>query len=57
MKNLIAVLALSLFTATMNMNAQEKKPKASEKKECAKEMKSCDKDKKGSCCAKMAPKK
>jgi invasion protein IalB len=57
MKNLIAVLALSFFTATMSMNAQEKKPKAAEKKECAKEMKSCDKDKKGSCCAKMAPKK
>ena len=57
MKNLIAVLALSLFTATMSMNAQEKKPKAAEKKEVAKEMKSCDKEKKGGCCAKMAPKK
>jgi hypothetical protein len=57
MKNLIGVLALSIFTATMSMNAQEKKPKAAEKKECAKEMKSCDKDKKASCCAKMAPKK
>lgn len=57
MKNLIAVLALSLFTATMSVNAQEKKPKAAEKKECSKEMKSCDKDKKGGCCAKMAAKK
>ena len=57
MKNLIAVVALSLFTATMSMNAQEKKPKAAEKKECAKEMKSCAKEKKAGCCAKMAPKK
>jgi hypothetical protein len=57
MKNLIAVVALSLFTATMSMNAQEKKPKVAEKKECAKEMKSCDKEKKAGCCAKMAPKK
>jgi hypothetical protein len=53
MKNLIAVLA---FTASMSMNAQEKKPKAAEKKESAKEMKSCDKEKKAGCCAKMAKK-
>jgi hypothetical protein len=57
MKNLIAVLALSLFTATMGVNAQEKKPKAADKKECAKETKSCDKEKKAGCCAKMAAKK
>jgi hypothetical protein len=57
MKNLIAVVALSLFTSTMSMNAQEKKPKVAEKKECAKEMKSCAKEKKAGCCAKMAPKK
>ena len=56
MKNLIAVLALSLFTASMSMNAQENKPKAAEKKESAKEMKSCDKEKKAGCCAKMAKK-
>jgi|GEM_PF-1541530 hypothetical protein len=57
MKNLIAVLALSLCTASMTINAQEKKPKASDKKESAKEMKSCDKEKKGGCCAKMSEKK
>ena len=57
MKNLIAVLAISLLTATISMNAQEKKPKAAEKKECTKEMKSCDKEKKAGCCAKMAEKK
>ncbi len=57
MKNLIAVLALSLCTVSMTLNAQEKKPKAADKKECAKETKSCDKDKKGGCCAKMAGKK
>ena len=57
MKNLIVVLALSLFTTTVSMNAQEKKPKSEEKKECKKEMKSCDKEKKGGCCAKMAGKK
>ena len=57
MKNLIAVLALSLFTATMSVNAQEKKPKATDKKEAAKETKSCDKEKKGGCCAKMSEKK
>jgi len=56
MKNLIAVLALSLFTASISINAQEKKPKAAEKKESAKEMKSCDKEKKAGCCAKMAKK-
>lgn len=57
MKNLITVLAISLLTATISMNAQEKKPKAAEKKECTKEMKSCDKEKKAGCCAKMAEKK
>jgi invasion protein IalB len=57
MKNLIAVLALSLFTATMSVNAQEKKPKATDKKEATKETKSCDKEKKAGCCAKMAEKK
>jgi hypothetical protein len=57
MKNLIAVLALSLFTVSMSVNAQEKKPKAADKKECAKETKSCDKEKKAGCCAKMAEKK
>lgn len=57
MKKLIAVLALSMFTATVSMNAQEKKPKAAAKKECVKETKSCDKEKKSGCCAKMAEKK
>jgi hypothetical protein len=57
MKNLIAVLALSLATTTMSINAQEKKPKEANKKESAKEMKSCDKEKKAGCCAKMAGKK
>lgn len=57
MKNLIAVLALLIFTATMSVNAQEKKPKATDKKEAAKETKSCDKEKKAGCCAKMAEKK
>jgi hypothetical protein len=57
MKNLIVVLALSLFTATLSVNAQEKKPKEADKKECAKETKSCDKEKKAGCCAKKAEKK
>ncbi len=58
MKNLVAVLAITLLSVSMNVNAQEKKPKEKAKKECSpKEMKSCDKDKKAGCCAKMTVKK
>jgi hypothetical protein len=58
MKNLIAVLAVTLFSAGMNVNAQETKPKKeTPKKECsAKEKKACDKSKK-SCCAAKTEKK
>lgn len=72
MKNLIAVLAVTLFSAGMSVNAQETKPKeapkkectASEKKECDKdhktvsteEQKACDKPKKACCAAKTEKK-
>lgn len=56
MKNLITVLAVALFSAGMNVSAQET-PKESTKKECtAKEKKACDKSKK-SCCAAKSEKK
>lgn len=57
MKNLIAVLAVTLFSAGMNVNAQETKPKETPKKECStKDKKACDKSKK-SCCAAKTEKK
>jgi hypothetical protein len=57
MKNLITVLAVALFSAGMNMSAQETKPKESPKKECtAKEKKTCDKSKKSCCTAKSEKK-
>lgn len=50
MKNLITVLAVALFSAGMNMSAQDTKPKETPKKEStAKEKKACDKTKK-TCC-------
>lgn len=57
MKNVIAFLAVTLFSAGMNVNAQETKSKETPKKECsAKEKKACDKSKK-SCCAAKKEKK
>jgi hypothetical protein len=57
MKNLIAVLAVTLFSAGMNVNAQETKPKETPKKECsAKEKKACNKSKKACCAAKTEKK-
>ena len=57
MKNLITVLAVALFSAGINMSAQETKPKETPKKECtAKEKKACDKSKK-TCCATKSEKK
>jgi hypothetical protein len=56
MKKLVAVMALALLSVSMNVNAQEKKPKA-KKEASTKEMKSCDKEKKAGCCAKMSDKK
>ncbi|PKB17963.1 hypothetical protein [Flavobacterium sp. 5] len=57
MKNLITILAVALFSAGMNMSAQETKSKESTKKECtAKEKKACDKSKKSCCTAKSAQK-
>jgi hypothetical protein len=57
MKNLIVVLAVALFSAGMNVNAQETKPKETPKKECsAKEKKACDKSKKSCCMAKSEKK-
>jgi hypothetical protein len=57
MKNLIAVLAVTLFSAGMNVNAQETPKKETPKKECStKEKKTCDKSKK-SCCAAKTEKK
>jgi hypothetical protein len=57
MKNLIAVLAVTLFSAGMNVNAQETKPKETPKKECStKDKKTCDKSKK-TCCAAKTEKK
>jgi len=50
MKNIVVVLAVALFSISMNVNAQEK-PKEETKKECSKDKKSCDKDKKAGCCA------
>lgn len=57
MKNLITIFAVALFSAGMNMNAQETKPKETPKKECAdKEKKTCDKAKKPCCKAKTEKK-
>ena len=57
MKNLITVLAVALFSAGMNMSAQETKPKETSKKECsAKEKKACNKTKKSCCTAKSVKK-
>jgi hypothetical protein len=57
MKNIITILAVALFSAGMNVSAQEKKPKETPKKECtAKEKKACDKSKK-TCCAAKTEKK
>lgn len=51
MKNLITILAVALFSAGVNVSAQETKPKETPKKECStKDKKSCDKTKKASCC-------
>jgi hypothetical protein len=57
MKDLITVLAVALFSAGMNMSAQETKPKETTKKECTtKEKKACDKSKKSCCTAKSEKK-
>jgi hypothetical protein len=57
MKNLIAVLAVTLFSAGMNVNAQETPKKEAPKKECStKEKKACDKSKKACCAAKTEKK-
>ncbi|MDR6845996.1 hypothetical protein [Flavobacterium granuli] len=57
MKNLITVLAVAIFSAGMNMSAQETKPKETPKKECTtKEKKACDKSKKSCCTAKSEKK-
>jgi hypothetical protein len=57
MKNLIAILAVTLFSAGMSVNAQETPKKEAPKKECsAKDKKACDKSKK-SCCAAKSEKK
>ncbi|REH01034.1 hypothetical protein [Flavobacterium aquicola] len=57
MKNLITIVAVALFSAGMNVSAQETKPKETTKKECtAKEKKACDKSKKSCCTAKSTKK-
>ncbi|WP_281637753.1 hypothetical protein [Flavobacterium marginilacus] len=57
MKNLITIIAVALFSAGMNVSAQETKPKETPKKECsAKEKKACDKSKKSCCDAKTKKK-
>lgn len=57
MKNLITVLAVALFSAGMNMSAQETKPKETSKKECTtKEKKACSTSKKSCCTAKTTKK-
>ena len=57
MKNLIVALAVTFFSAGMNVSAQETKPKETPKKECtAKEKKACDKTKKSCCTAKSEKK-
>ncbi|HSD07866.1 hypothetical protein [Flavobacterium sp.] len=56
MKNLITVLAVALFSAGINVSAQDK-PKETPKKECtAKEKKACNKSKKSCCTAKTTKK-
>ena len=57
MKNLITIADVALFSAGMNMSAQETAPKETTKKECsAKEKKACDKSKKSCCTAKSTKK-
>nr|WP_315252650.1 hypothetical protein [uncultured Flavobacterium sp.] len=58
MKNLITFAAVALFSAGMNVSAQETPKKEAPKKECtAKEKKACDKTKKSCCAAKTTTKK
>ncbi|AOW11456.1 hypothetical protein [Flavobacterium gilvum] len=58
MKNLITVLAVALFSAGMNMSAQETKPKEAPKKECTtKEKKACSSTSKKACCSAKTTKK
>lgn len=58
MKNIVAILAVALFTVSMNVNAQEKKQagpakkEVTTKKECSKdEKKACASGEKKACCA------
>jgi len=60
MKNIVAILAVALFTVSMNVNAQEKKQAAPAKKEATTKKESCHKEgekkecaagEKKSCCA------
>ncbi len=60
MKNIVAILAVALFTVSMNVNAQEKKQAGPAKKEATKkeschkgegDKKECASGEKKSCCA------
>jgi len=59
MKNIVAILAVALFTVSMNVNAQEKKQAGPAKKEATKkeachkegEKKECASGEKKACCA------
>lgn len=65
MKNIVAILAVALFTVSMNVNAQEKKTSGPAKKEATTKKESCHKgegekkecasgEKKACCAAKKA---
>ncbi|HSD14633.1 MAG TPA: hypothetical protein VLB74_08290 [Flavobacterium sp.] len=62
MKNIVAILAVALFTVSMNVTAQEKKQAGPAKKEATTKKESCSKEEKKacasgekkSCCAKKA---
>lgn len=56
MKKIVAILAVTAFMFSMNVNAQEKKKATAEKAKTEKtcstaEKKSCGSEKKGGCCS------
>ncbi|CAM3608815.1 hypothetical protein FSS13T_21690 [Flavobacterium saliperosum S13] len=49
MKNIVAILAVALFTVSMNVNAQEKKTSGPAKKEATTKKEECSKEEKKAC--------
>ena len=49
MKNIVAILAVALFTVSMNVTAQEKKASGPAKKEATTKKEACSKEEKKAC--------